>query len=247
MKNTIIIICLALAYAGCSKNDFYSNSDGDFFNTLPTGASAHDFLSGSSYIAVTIQVQYSPGMKLQRQSLDNLAAFLKAHLNKPGGVIITQQAVSSINKSQVTITDVSAFEQHYRTQFTTGNNIGVCIQAVDADYSTPGVVGVAYQNTSIVLLEKTVQAQSGGLGQSSREKVETTILEHEFGHLLGLVNNGTAMITPHEDEANKPHCTNQNCLMYYQIESSGFLNQLDGSIPQLDANCANDLQGNGGK
>jgi hypothetical protein len=248
MKNYMFIICLALVYAGCSKS---SNGSlpltGPQSNNLAVGASAHDFLSGSIYSTVTIQIEYAPGMQLQQQSVNNLVSFLQTHLNKTGGITVTQLQVGSIGKSPVTINDVSSFEAKYRTVFTTGGNIGVCILAVDADYATTGVAGVAYKNTSVVVLEKTVQANSGGLGQASRVLVESTVLEHEFGHLLGLVNNGTAMVVPHEDEAHTPHCNNKNCLMYYEIENSGFMSQLFGSIPQLDANCENDLKNNSGK
>ena len=244
MKKYLIIVCFALAYAGCSKDEY---GGGNLSNDLPTGASAHDFLSAATYSTLTIQVQYSPGMQLQPQSINNLEAFLQAHLNKPDGINIIQVQAPSINKSQVTLEDVSNFEQSNRTLFTTSSNIGVYISAIDADYTSPGVGGVAYKNTSMVLLEKTIQASSGGLGQSSRVMVETGILEHEFGHLLGLVNNGAAMVVPHSDDAHKPHCNNKNCLMYYEMETSGFVNQLDGGIPQLDANCENDLKANGGK
>ena len=248
MKKYAVLVCLAAVLAGCSKNDNNgSSSTGSLSNTLGVGASAHDFLSGNIFATVNIQIEYSPGMQLQQESIDNLVSFLKAHLNKAGGISVTQLQVSSIGKSTVSISDVTAFEGKKRTLFNTATSLAVCILAVDADYSTAGVAGVAYRNTSIVLLEKTVQAGSGGLGQASRVKVESTVLEHEFGHLLGLVNSGTAMVTPHEDEAHKPHCNNENCLMYYQIENQGFMSQLDGSIPQLDANCESDLKSNGGK
>jgi len=248
MKKYTVLACIILAIAGCSKNDTNSSSStGPASNKLGVGASAHDLLSGSIYSTLNIQIEYSPGMQPQRESIDNLVSFLKAHLNKIGGITITQLQVGTIGKSTVSINDVTGFEDKERTLFNTGNSLAVCILAVDADYATSGVAGVAYRNTSIVLLEKTIQAGSGGLGQASRVKVESTVLEHEFGHLLGLVNSGTPMVTGHEDEAHKPHCINSSCLMYYQIENQGFMSQLDGSIPQLDANCEADLKSNGGK
>lgn len=249
MKKYVTVACFLLLFYSCSKNDSNNPpaSTGSQSNNLATGASAHDFLSGDIFSTLTIQVVYSPGMKLQQQSIDNLAAFLQAHLHKTGGITVTQYPVASIAKSTVSIDDVSNFEKSNRTVFTSGVNMGVCILAVDAGYTTAGVAGVAYKNTSIVLLEKTIQANSGGLTQASRVVVETAVLEHEFGHLLGLVNTGTGMATPHEDDAHKAHCTDNNCLMYYQLETSGFLAQLTGTVPQLDDNCENDLKNNGGK
>ena len=94
----------------------------------------------------------------------------------------------------------------------------------------------------------TILQNSGGIGQVSRTKLYSTVLEHEFGHLMGLVDLGSPMITNHKDGAHGNHCNNQNCLMYYASETTdllGFL--LTGNIPALDANCANDLHANGGR
>lgn len=248
MKNYIALFCLVLVYAGCSKNDGNgSSSGGGTSNKLGVGASARDFLSGNIFSTVNIQVQYCPGMQLQQSSLNNLVAFLQAHLNKVGGVTVTQVAVPSIGKTTVSTSDVTSFEDAHRTMFSSSSSIAVYILVADAGYSTSGVVGVAYRNTSIVVLGKTAQASSGALGQPSRLRMESTVLNHEFGHLLGLVNNGIGMVTPHEDDTHKPHCTNKNCLMYYEIESSSFLDPFDNSIPQLDAACESDLKSAGGK
>jgi len=249
MKNYIVLCCLVLVYAGCSKNDSNGSSSlgSNTSNKLNTGASARDFLSGNIFSTVNIQVEYCPGMQLQQSSLNNLVAFLQAHLNKAGGITITQVPVPSIAKATVGVGDIASFEDAHRTLFSSGSSIGVCILVVDAAYATSGVAGVAYRNTSIAVMGKSVQAASGGLGQPSRVRMESTVLDHEFGHLLGLVNNGIGMVTPHADDAHKPHCSNKNCLMYYEIESGGFIDQFDSSIPQLDANCENDLKSAGGK
>ena len=72
--------------------------------------------------------------------------------------------------------------------------------------------------------------------------MESTVLEHEFGHLMGLVNLGTPEKITHQDVAHGNHCTDPNCLMYWEKEFS-----MAGFVPKLDSNCLNDLRGNGGK
>jgi hypothetical protein len=94
------------------------------------------------------------------------------------------------------------------------------------------------------LFGKTFFASSGGINQVNRTQLYTTLLEHEFGHLFGLVAQGTPMVTPHNDAANGAHCNNNNCLMYYAIETGASQN---GSIPTFDANCRADMKANGGK
>ena len=74
-------------------------------------------------------------------------------------------------------------------------------------------------------------------------------MNHEFGHILGLVNNGTPVQSDHHDTANGAHCDVEDCLMYWQAETSGGLGDLVGmsSPPPLDPQCIDDLQANGGK
>ncbi|MBA2563113.1 MAG: hypothetical protein H0V14_09415, partial [Chitinophagaceae bacterium] len=83
-------------------------------------------------------------------------------------------------------------------------------------------------------------------GQVTRTQLLTTLLKHEFGHLMGLVDQGSPMQTPHRDFTNGAHCINPECLMYYNIETAdaGILNN---PIPSPDANCMADLKANGGK
>jgi hypothetical protein len=246
MKKYLVAACVLVVLSQCSKNTGVGAS-GSSSGSLSVGASAHDFLSVYAHAAVNIQIQYAPGMQFQQQSISNLVAFLQAHLNKPGGISVTQTQVNSVGKPAISAQDAQQFEQQNRTVFTSGNTIGVYILAADAAYTTPGVGGLAYLNTSIVVLEQTVQNSSGGINQASRVKVESGILEHEFGHLLGLVNIGTAMVTPHEDQAHTPHCNNPSCLMYYEIETGGLLGAFNNTVPALDDNCENDLRANGGK
>ncbi|HEY0356753.1 MAG TPA: hypothetical protein VGC29_11140, partial [Flavisolibacter sp.] len=71
---------------------------------------------------------------------------------------------------------------------------------------------------------------------------------HEVGHLLGLVDIGSPMQTPHKDADHGSHCNNNSCLMYYASETTDILGLLlTGNIPGLDANCIADLRANGGK
>ena len=78
--------------------------------------------------------------------------------------------------------------------------------------------------------------------------METTVILHEFGHILGLTNFGAPQQSPHEDSANPKHCDVETCLMYYAATSGpSLMNNSGGTVPQLDAQCIADLQANGGK
>lgn len=250
MRKTIFALVLSVLLVQCRKTEVIVVSGYPPINVpndLPVGKSGHDLLSGSNYSYLDIEIQYMPGMQLQAESVNNLVNFLNTYLNKPGGIGVTSKEVPSIAKTTVSLDDVATFEKQYRTAYNSGNHMRAYVVVVDAGYTTQGVIGVAYRNTSLCIFGKTVQSSSGNFGQVSRVKLETGVLDHEWGHLLGLVNNGTPMVTDHEDTQHKVHCNNKNCLMYYETETGGLPNMMNTALPTLDANCISDLKGNGGK
>ena len=247
MKRFLVITLIVVSAVQCRKETTPATPINSL-NISSTGKSAHDLLSSDTYSSLSIEIQYMPGMQLLPESLNNLTSFLNTYLNKPGGITITQKQIGSFSADTVSLRQVADFETQNRATYTNENVIAVYILLSDANYGTsPNVLGIAYLNTSIVLFEKSIIAHSGGFGEASRLKVESSVLEHEFGHLLGLVNLGTPMVTPHEDEAHQHHCNNAKCLMYYETETFGFTNRVENIVPSFDANCLNDLKANGGK
>lgn len=248
MRNYLIGALLFLV-AACKKetNSVILSGPVGINDHRGVGASAAELLADQTYTSLTVEIQFGPGMQLQEQSVVNLRTFLEQRLNKPAGITIQSKQVASIGKATASLSDITDFTDKNRTVYTDGNKITVYVYVTDASFDKGNVVGIAYRNTSVCLFGKTIQANSGGINQASRVKVESGVLLHEIGHILGLVNNGTGMVTSHEDADNRAHCTNTNCLMYYTIETTGLMNMLNNNIPQLDANCINDLRANGGK
>ncbi len=94
-----------------------------------------------------------------------------------------------------------------------------------------------------------MQGLSNEPSEPSRAVLETTVLNHELGHILGLTNLGAPLQSPHEDSEHPKHCDVQSCLMYFAAETgAGIMGMvIGGSVPQLDPQCIADLQANGGK
>lgn len=248
MKKYIVPLLLAtFLFTQCSKKDSAPTSSNNL-NTKSVGASAKEYLSAGTYTAINVQLQYMPGFAPDGAALTNLTNFLNTLVNKPAGITFSQTPIAASGKSVFSIDDISALEKINRTQFTNGNVLSVYIVYVDAPFTTANILGAAYRNTSLVVFGSTVKNNSGGVNQTTRTKLETTVLNHEVGHLLGLTNLGTPMITPHEDASHMSHCNNSSCLMYFSTQTTvmgGVL--LSGPIPVLDANCKADLTANGGK
>jgi predicted Zn-dependent protease len=213
------------------------------------GASARDFLSASDFDRLVVEVQYVEGFRPTDAALQDLATFLAARLNKPGGIDIQLGTGLPVQpQSSYSADAVRALEQQHRTAFTEGRTIAAWLAFLPGEFAGgANVLGIAYQNTSMAIFVEKIGQHTGGPLEPSRQTVEATVANHEFGHLLGLVNNGSPMQDEHQDEPHGEHCENEDCLMHYSVRLTDFLSNLLGGMPQLDQDCLADLQANGGK
>ncbi len=231
-----------MTFTSCQKEFIYGG-----FDYKQLGSSANNFLAATTYTSLVVQVNYMQGYEPSQESLDVLKAFLIRYLNKPEGVTIYKQMIVGTNQRTLSIKDIVSFEKRHRTVFTEGNILSAHILITDGDYNIEELLATSYWNTSFAIFGKNVDRYSGGPGQVSRTKLMSSLLCHEMGHLLGLVNQGTPMLTDHQDRANGAHCSDNNCLMNFEIETTSSGMPTTGPIPSLDNNCHNDLLANGGK
>lgn len=251
----LLLFSAFFMFAGCSSDDDDPNA-ANGINRAPnlqaTGSSANDFLAASKYNTLAIEVFYVSGFRPNPLTLTNLRNFMAARLNKPGGISIVETEIESPGLAPYDINEIVAIESDIRTKYNNGNTLALYLFFADGgsttDTNNQFTLGSAYRNTSFVMYESTIQNLSNGIGEPNRVDLETTVIEHELGHLLGIVNLGSPMQADHEDTAHPKHCTNPDCLMYWQAESSNVIGMMaGGNVPQLDANCLADLQANGGK
>ncbi len=158
-----------------------------------------------------------------------------------------------MGNTSYSIEQVIDIEDNNRSEFTSRKNLAIYFLFLDGpssyDQGASKVLGQAYYNTSMVIYQKTITDLTGGVGEPEQFKLETTVINHELGHILGLVNLGTTMKYAHQDVEHGAHCDNQDCLMNWEAETGNAVSNLFGStpIPTFDQNCILDLQGNGGK
>ncbi len=250
MKGIFKLIPLLILIAACTKSSVsYTNNPNapDYLHNRAVGASANELLSSGNYHSIRIEIQYMTGFAPEAGAVSHLQSFLNSLVNKPSGVSIIMNEITPSANITLSTDNIQDIEKNHRTAFTTGDQIALYVLLTNGNYTESNVLGIAYRNTSVALFGKKIHDNSGGLGQANRSKLEATVLEHEIGHLLGLVDLGTSMQTNHKDAAHGNHCNNSNCLMYYQSETSDILGFLiTGNIPTLDANCRADLHANGG-
>jgi hypothetical protein len=259
MKKLIVgLTVIVLLSFSCSKNDDVNpstNASGVVVinNQRATGSSSKDLLSDQKFKSIVVELVYVQGFEPSAAAVTNFISFLEARTYKPAGITVVKRGIASPGKETFTNQEIIAIEDANRTKYNTADQIAVWAFFVDgASASNQGnsvVLGTAYRNTSFVLYEKTIQNISGGAFQPNRSLLETTVLTHEFGHILGLTNLGATLQSAHEDTAHPKHCNVESCLMYWSAESgAGIANMVSGgTAPSLDAQCLADLRANGGK
>lgn len=251
MKTRLILIAFfILSVIACRKtfNPYSNPGDPDYFYNRPVGASANELLSDTKYKSLKLEIQYMPGFEPSATSISHVQNLLASILRKPSGISIVTREIAASASLSLSTDQVHSIEKSNRTVFTTGDQIGVYLLITNGNSTNNNVLGAAYRNTSMVLFGKTIHDNSGGFGQPSRTKLESTVMDHEIGHILGLVDIGSPMQTNHKDPSHSSHCNNSNCLMYYASDTRDILGFLiTGNIPAFDANCMADLRANGGQ
>ena len=256
MKKVIAALTIGLfLLVSCSKDDAIDNSEtiNPVTNKQQTGSSSNDLLSDKKFTSMVIEVVYVVGFEPSTAAINNFVSFLDTRTYKPNGISIVKRAIPSPGKATFTDQEIVAIEDANRTKYNTSNQIAVWVFFADGksstDTSTSVILGTAYRNTSLVIYEQTVQGLSDSQFEPNRSLLETTVITHELGHILGLTNLGTTLQSSHEDTAHPKHCNVSTCLMYWSSETGkGIENMVSGgSAPQLDAQCIADLRANGGK
>ncbi|TPN81747.1 hypothetical protein [Aquimarina algicola] len=255
----LLTYCFIFSFilVGCSDDDddnnpIQNNEPSRSANRIALGnpQTPKDLLSADNFTSLTIEMVSVQGFEPTAEAVQAFKTFLEGRLFKPDGITINQRTVASSGEAPFTIEEIAEIEQDNRTLFNQGDDITVYIYFADGsrggDSSEQVTLGSAYLNTSIVIYEGTLRRLASRPRSPLLATIETATLNHEFAHLLGLVNIGTPLQSDHEDEEGG-HCNVPNCLMEAAIEFASGMMGIGNVVPQLDAQCIADLQANGGR
>lgn len=258
LKPILLLTVMFILFLSCDENSVTDpDTNPDDNNENPAfsydhknapGSSATDFLRDDDFGNLIVEIDYMEGYEPTEEAINNLQTFLEQRLKKSTVTILSPSSVAARGQSNYTTSEVRDLEEANRNEYSEENTLAAYILILDGEYEQSNVLGIAYYNTSTALFGESIQNASSGVGSNPRDIIEATVLRHEFGHLFGLVDNGTEMQQDHKDGEHGDHCNNENCLMYYSVRTTDFFSVLlGGEIPELDDQCLSDLEAAGGK
>jgi len=220
----IITVILVLTTPGCldSLKDSVVSCDNI------TGECRYEILKGNEYSKIHIEVNYVTGNSPESDALNLLKQRVQEVTDK-STITVSQSSFGSTDNSY-TLEEILELEDKQRTRFKSGNTFVIHILYLNGEYSdNDQTLGLAYSGTSFAIFKEKIEDAAFLL--ISAKDIEKSVIVHEFGHLLGLVNNGYQSPHDHEDPQHPHHSNNEESVMYWAIESQDIGNQLDGEPP----------------
>jgi len=216
-----------------------------------------DYLTSSTYTKWVVEVDAASGA-LPSQSVLDFARGRVAPLVHKDSVSFQVDERSlpsgSTTWSDKDLEDLAAAHQGTKTN---GDTVVTHLLFVSGssehDSGSAKVLGITYNHDLVVLFSDSIRNLCSLPGQilCNPDVFFESVLVHEFGHALGLVDNGVPMVHPHEaascnNQPDKHHSSNTGSVMTCAVESSGIT--LLGNNPpnDYDADDRADLKAAGG-
>ncbi len=285
MKNfhSFLTLMFCILILACSKSDDTEEPKAKEVdktaNLQATGDSANDILSNTNFDKILIEIAHVSSFRPTAPTIDQFTDFLRQHTFKED-IEVQYLQLDSPDEEDLTLQEIADLETENRTAYNDGKTLAIYIYFADApsdgDDMSEGLVtlGAVYRNTSMVIYENTVRRLASQSTAITISDVESATLNHEFGHLFGLVNLGSPAVNDHEDPDAGRHCNIEGCLMRAELQfggttgkSSTIQNELKSTCNlsgttvlkllqsktgksntvALDSECVLDLQANGGR
>lgn len=134
------------------------------------------------------------------------------------------------------------------TEETSGDRIVTHVLYLDGEYGpNRDVLGVAYGHGLVAIFKERIDTGCSlvTLCIGNAGTVETAVLVHEFGHIIGLVDRGVDMVNDHSDGGR--HSDNENSVMWAGVRNTGIFGVGDNIPTRFDANDRLDICAAGGK
>lgn len=274
LSATLMVGALGLGLGsgvGCGSQD---DDDDDFNYATPApsavnqasnaGDYALDFLTSADYDKIYVEIDYMSDGETDYGPEPKAIDFLLFHLDlfcdktdiiynpEDSDVIPIQTQDDGTLKTDYTYAELNGLELAYRDNYRGGDTAVLYYLYVNGRYvldsgEATSAIGFAHHGSSMVILKGIVNNAL----PAARTFYEKTVIVHESGHLLGLVDIGVDPVNPNhvdpDPRAAGAHCVFENCMMHWAVGPDDLLNSfLSGEEQEFDQCCRDDIAAAGG-
>lgn len=227
-----------MSFTGCGDDGGPSTGDDDAGTTLDTvPTQIQRYIRSDTDTRLLLEVDYVGGYAPYPDTGAKMASSLADALDKPDGIELQLDEVIAGKGDQAwtrsELHDLAESTNDLQVPDGTVTIHVLFVDGQDEHTSSDGtVLGLAWNNLHVVIYKKSIEDSCSGLllGQQICEAAEASILLHEIGHTIGLVNNGIPMVTDHADPEHPAHDTNDQCIMYWAYEGDDVLGILQDRL-----------------
>ncbi len=186
-----------------------------------------------------IEVDAVQGLEPYPGSLTYLGSWLSSLIDKPEGISFEADETLEPQGSDTewTFEALDRFAREHARDDAEGP-ARIHVLSLDGRYVAEGsgtVLGLAWGNRYVALFQDALRGRceaglTGALQQDVCESAERNVWAHEFGHTLGLVDNGIPMVTDHRDPEHGRHDVREGCLMYWAYDGAELFDTLLGRL-----------------
>jgi hypothetical protein len=175
-------------------------------------------------------VLHQQGARPSSSALEHLVSSLRPVLAKPGGIDVAGPREIPGAGRTWDLDDLRELAERHRQVTSSESRASMLVLSVAGEFEDPGVLGLAMSATEIVLFPQQIgDLATSLLGGGSR--IERSVLLHEAGHLLCLVNLGYTSELDHEDPDHPHHSRHRDSVMYWAVPNDAVTQVFSGPPP----------------
>lgn len=245
MRRRLAAIAALAILGGCSDGAGSKGSNNGENNGGNNGGAPpvpEAYIRGDQATRLVFELDTVDGITAREAARDYVSQKLGAVVDKPDGIEwVSDGTIESRGADHVWTFDELeelAYDQ-FGLEVAEGTE-KIHVMYVDGSYEEDNVLGLAFSNRHIVMFHDVLDASCSRplLRERLCPPAESSVLLHEVGHVIGLVDNGVDMVADHKDADHGAHDVSEDCVMFWAYEGVGIIDvveaRLTGTSPELD-------------
>lgn len=197
---------------------------------LGVGQMARAYLRDEPATTLVVEIDYVEDRAPRPATLDHLDQILEQVTDKPGGVVVRRDDPIPEERGTYGQGDILRLESRYRDQRSKGSTAVLYLLFLNGNLKgVESALGVAYKASAAAIFADGIDSAATALVQAAA--IERSVVTHEAGHLLGLVNLVQPSAYNHEDPDHPKHSRYEESVMYWAIEDISIAALLSGGPP----------------